>query len=220
MRGRGGMENYADPLSCFYVSSPPPLIFCLVRRLRSIAVSYCIHVDGTDLLLFLLLLVLLLAGTRFINPQSPAFKQWDFGTNMCSHLFKCTMQSAMLCFSKKHTFNLYSFCQIQILVDIDDEVCNIDFGCCLCGANSGHPKKQTAAWTRYTREIIFWFLPFSKEDTRFILVYAANISVILVFATDILRAKLPLLGVISAADMSMNRVSSFENGRNQKIISY
>ncbi len=26
-------------------------------------------------------------------------------TNMCSHPFKCTMQSLMLCFSKKHTFN-------------------------------------------------------------------------------------------------------------------
>ncbi len=55
----------------------------------------------------------------------------------------------------------------------------------------------------YIKEIIFWFLPFSKEDTRVIHVYATNICGILVFATDI-------CGILS-----MTRVSSFENGRNQ-----
>ena len=37
-----------------------------------------------------------------------------------------------------------------------------------------------------SQEIIIWFLPFSKEDTRAILVYAKDICGILVFATDIL----------------------------------
>ncbi len=30
-----------------------------------------------------------------------------FLSEMCSHPFKCTMQSPILCFSKKHTFNCY-----------------------------------------------------------------------------------------------------------------
>ncbi len=36
---------------------------------------------------------------------------------MCSHPFNCTMQSPMLCFSKKHTFNylLLSFLQISMV---------------------------------------------------------------------------------------------------------
>ena len=68
------------------------------------------HSDDTDLLLvllllllLLLLLVLLLAGTHLLNIAGGEKKTvWSNGS-------KCTMQSPMLCFSKKHTFNFSYF---------------------------------------------------------------------------------------------------------------
>ena len=52
-------------------------------------------------------------------------------------------------------------------------------------------------------DIIFSFLPFSKGDTRVILVFAADIC-----------------GILSILSQSMTRVSPFENGRNGKVMSY
>ncbi len=79
----------------------------IIRRLQLCCVSYCVHSCDADLLLLLLiflLVLLLLAGTHFMLIL-PITRTTIY---IWSHPFKCTMQSPMLCFSKKHTFNLNS----------------------------------------------------------------------------------------------------------------
>ncbi len=99
----------------------------------------------------------------------------------------------------------------------------------------------------HKEDIIFSFLPFSKGDTRVILVFAANVCGILVFTADIcgiLKYATDICGIlkrlrhthstgaywqispanssmppITVAYTSMTRVSPFENGRNEKIMS-
>ena len=61
------------------------------------------------------------------------------------------------------------------------------------------------------KDILISFLPFSKGDTRVILMYATDMPQISAANTS--------LPQISAANTSMTGVSPFENGRNEKIMS-
>ncbi len=94
--------------------------------------------------------------------------------------------------------------------------------------------------TDHIEDIIFSFLPFSKGDTRVILVFAADICGILMYAADICGILIQLghteyatniwgkhkyaanicgIHEYDSYDTSMTRVSPFENGSNEMRMS-